>query len=278
MHNRPEVSRIFLESLKLNQKNNPQVELKVFAAVSDDESARLCREYDVTFTVCENKPLGRKWNEAAYMACSYDADYFMITGDDDLYADEYFRGENMAAMILGVPHFGTDSVYFYSTEEKRGSLFQYTSPRLIGAGRFISESAMSRIGLSIKFKWWQPYLSAQLPGSMPGNVTEFMSLEEAEYFQAVNMGIKVHDTEFRLWLDDINKGLDGCIEGRLVRSGVMPVKNKTALPLIVDLKTGKNIWGFDKMKYLGTEVGAEQALSFVHPEIVEMINQLNNAK
>jgi len=280
MHQRADVSRVFLESFERIKKECPEHEINIFAALSDrdTDSENLCVKYGVKYVVTENKPLGKKWNQAAYLACSEEADYFLIFGDDDIPSTELFKGKFAEAMNRGDHHFGVNQVYFYSVEEKVGTIFKYQNPRLVGCGRFISSYAMEKISLNVKFRWWIESGKEYLPTHKLCNTLMTESLMDANFFQATQYGHIIGDAEFRVWQDEINKGLDGCLESRLVKAGFIPLVIETELPIITDLKSGSNIWPYEKMKCLGTQVGAEQCLSFLPPSEVEMINSLSNAK
>ena len=112
MHGRAHVSRVFAEAmLRIKELNKSRINLRVCVAVSDNESEQVCKDYGFDYVVTDNKPLGAKWNRAAELAGTFDNDYVVIFGDDDIPSDNLFNSLVMDAIHRGETHFGFNQIY-----------------------------------------------------------------------------------------------------------------------------------------------------------------------
>lgn len=262
MHGRAHVSRVFAEAmLRLKEKNKDAINLNICVAVSDIESENVCKNYGFNYVVTDNKPLGAKWNRAAELAGTFDNDYVVIFGDDDIPSDDFFNSHVMDAIHRNEPHFGFNQIYFADVQNEKGCIFKYDHLKLVGCGRFISIEAFQRLAINTRFRWAQNYLIGDVPGVCISQTVEWLDMESAIYFRNERLGFIHGEPTFRIWEDHLNKSLDRCIEMRLVRLGYLPKVIDTGLPVITDLKSGVNIWQYDHISPLSVAVPYDQALS-----------------
>lgn len=143
MHKRPKVSKLFAMAINRWIKASPlNYNIFILAAVSDDESEQVCKDFDISYIYTENKSVSHKWNVAMTEAMNLTWDYVMITGDDDLYSDEFWNHIE-SRINLKVDYFGLRSIYFYEPQTKEACKFKYPFDKMIGCGRFMSRELVT---------------------------------------------------------------------------------------------------------------------------------------
>ncbi len=135
----------------------PKPEIIVMGS-EGDECEQLAKEYGCRYSKSENRPLGRKWNNALKAAGHHGIDngttHYLIMGSDDLISQktwEYFQ--TVKHDFTGLIDF-----YFFDTKSTQVCYFKgYTEHmrrrgHAIGAGKLISHQAL----LSIGFEGFEP--------------------------------------------------------------------------------------------------------------------------
>lgn len=170
---RPEITKLCYDSLKRTILNAPKgFSFVVLIVASNDKDAELASESGFEVFRCENKPLGRKFNQGLeYGLGMGNWDYLMqINSDNVLSVDfwssfkEYFQQRQT--------FFGVDRIYFYDSPTKQMREFQY------GAGcgiRFIRRDVIEKAGFIEQgdnevFQLWDNGIDSGLDNNSSRNI------------------------------------------------------------------------------------------------------------
>lgn len=155
-HGRAKISEIFLKSFFYMKSCLPQFDFLFHAAVTegDKENIELLRAANLPFTETQNRPLGRKWNEALFAMRREKWDYILIAGSDDLIAPELML-TYQPYIADRVPFLAVQDLFFLDSETQRAAYFSYPgfSKRSVGAGRLISRHAVAAVGGDLWEGW-----------------------------------------------------------------------------------------------------------------------------
>lgn len=248
MHGRENISSIFCSSINRFINDAPKgYEFIKFAVVTGNESVKVCNEYGFDYIQHQNEPLGKKWNEGLnHCIKNYDFDYVLIMGDDDIISSEAWKYYDVCFKNK-VDYFGFSSIYFYSTINKECLIFNYNKfYKLVGCGRMISLKAIKECANVIRVR-----LKVDYNGFKAGN-TIILPFNQASYLVDMNKATQMSHTYFRFWNDNQNNGLDNESELNLLSVNILPYQIKTKEPLMLDIKSSKNITDFNKLKNLSS--------------------------
>lgn len=160
-HGRPKISALFLKSFFYMKACLPQFDFIFHAAVTegDTENIELLKEANLPFVETQNRPLGRKWNEALFAMRREKWDYILIAGSDDLIAPELIL-TYQPYIADRVPFLAVQDLFFLDSETQRAAYFSYPgfSKRSVGAGRLISRRAVAAVGGDL----WTDYKQSSL--------------------------------------------------------------------------------------------------------------------
>src|SRR5690554_1613598 len=143
---RPEITKLFIKGVK-------RLGYDCTAAISEESYIPICEANNINWIMAPNNPLGAKWNAGLNKALTYDWEYLLILGSDDLISndliDKYLSHDNWDMI-------GVKDLYIY----KDGIVKYFVSKRVktIGAGRLIRRSA-------IKGDLWEDWRNKGLDGS-----------------------------------------------------------------------------------------------------------------
>jgi len=267
MHQRAAVTRLFLmRFVKLKEYcSTIGIDLSMASAVTkgDKESAALCDEFGVRYIPFENKPLGAKWNAAINLALSLGVNgeqhYIVITGDDDLISEKYF---DLLKSRVGhwSMNFGVWTAYVL--EKKRCGMFKHKERRPIGSGTCLNAHELKDACLYKPFEWHRPAKGSEFDGK------PFLYWELANHLEALHYGKISGSPVVRIFPDQINSALDFNRDIILADRGILIETIETEEPLIVCIKSGKNIWDLQSM-YMHSqakEANFETAFSMLDKE------------
>lgn len=137
MYNRPKVSEVFLTGMK-------RLGIPVIAAVSDIPSVTVCNKMRTQNFLTDNAPLGNKWNEAAKYALTVEGwTHLIISGDDDLYSNDY---RDRLEEFQDHPFVGIESTYMVSPKERHALHFRYNNTVAMGGGRMLKREVVEKMG------------------------------------------------------------------------------------------------------------------------------------
>lgn len=277
MHDRHIISRLWCIGITRFIKAAPlNYEIKIFAVISSNESAKLCDEFGIHYIITENKPLGRKFNNGLDAINNHsklkDYDYLILFGDDDLISDQawfYYR-----EAIQNKEHFvGFGSIYFYDPNKDITLLFDYKTRRgnnkSIGAGRLISREAIHKTGY-LEFVTIKKQITLNNLRLDAGQKI-YLREEIANYLSEINFCKKTGNKVFSLWRAMINTGLDHSSEMNLLFAGFKPTCFDCNEPLIVDIKSDINIWKINHYQQMCKSAKKEDVHVLISGEEVNYI-------
>lgn len=274
MNDRHTVSRLFCMSMKRFIDNFRLYSFKVFAVVSKQESVDMCNEFKFDSFMTENSPLGRKFNKGLEIAMErYDFKYVLIMGDDDILLDKaalYYHRVIEQNVLYG----GFRSLYFWKPSEYKAMNYSYTARglsdnKLIGCGRIIHKEAIEAAGWRQDIQISRQISQGRIIGKIsPGFVYQF-SHKITKYLCDMKFGRIAGEPYFGLWDDQQEKALDNESEMRLIFAGYMPkvITPRNEEPLAIDVKSGTNIWPFERYSEYGEDVNE-----------LELTGQLSNVE
>jgi hypothetical protein len=274
MHKRPEISELFCISAKnlmLAQKD--KYDITVCSMVSDPESEQLCNRYGIHTLNTVEKPLGTKMNQGYEMALRrFDFDYLLSIDDDDVFSPDILNIYS-EAFEKRLPYFGVKSVYFLDYATNRAMLFKYVTDRLIGPGRVIRRDALESTGyrsLSLPLKDLKySGINAKKEQSV------WLPDYQAIYLSSMKYSETISGTEFRLFDPLQVRGLNMECEMNLLFNNYYPAVIETPKPIITDVKSQVNIWGYETFSVLGDSVTVSEATYFWSSDQKEYLHNLS---
>lgn len=256
MYNRPQISRIFCEGME-RLKRETNLPIKVFAAISDNESRAVCIEYGAEYFWHENKPLGAKWNAVFNFAAKHQPDFIFFSGDDDLYSSEYL---NQFILHGQSGALGLDNLVFMNSETAECLHFKYKKRKTIGAGRIIPRSVYSKL------------LRCKSTKRSDNNPIDCNSLQ-SEILKRDNLLYNYSEC-YEPFSPQINSGLDTSFEISLGETwneiNILPLDGMHC----IDIKSEQNIWGFHHFRGKSIPVSFEDATWFLSQIEIRMLNSL----
>jgi len=199
IYGRPKVTEVFCKGLVRLKEN-----FGVFPLIVGSEgeaSLRFAREYGLLYLRFNNRPLGAKFNAGMRAIMSYNLDYVMVLGSDDLISDDYMECFVKIMKTQKPDLIGTTDCYFYSpTHKKLGYWDGYRNARkgeTIGMGRTLSKKLIYKLKLTP----WFHGINKGLDGSMMSQVLrhrpKIISLsQKKENIFAVDIKSKGNITSF----------------------------------------------------------------------------------
>ena len=123
-------------------------DILLVACISELPSEEICFNSGIEFIYAENKTPGYKFNRGLEFALSFDWDYLMIMGDDDIIDQDSWQLISPLIDSLN-PYFGFDRIYFHhpATNDSIKYIIEEPHGGVIGCGRFIHRSVIDKTGL-----------------------------------------------------------------------------------------------------------------------------------
>lgn len=262
-YNRPKISKLYLLGLKRLKKI---YNFDILVCCSDNESIKLCNEFDIKYITYTNIPLGVKHNELFNYALTKDFDYLIHSGDDDILSDKGFL-KLLELIKDGKEYICHTNLYFYDTESKNGVKFVNDMP--MGAFRVFKRSILEDYAITTKVQFKRDFLLGDkeyLEGCeylLPNKI--------ANYYVEKGICAKAGDV-FRLYPNKINTGLDFASHCKLLECGVKPTIVSDCE--IVDVKSSQNIWGFTKLSSKGYSVDTKEIFELMGEAELTYLNSL----
>jgi glycosyltransferase involved in cell wall biosynthesis len=166
---RREITRLCYESLKRTQISAPAgFSFVTVIAASNTKDAELADQYGFDVFICDNLPLGRKFNQGLeYALDEYNFDYVMQINSDNVLSTDFWPLFEQYFNQLQF-FFGVDRVYFYDSVTKQMREFQY------GAGcgiRFIRRDIVETAGfVDDTFALWDDPICSGLDNNSSNNI------------------------------------------------------------------------------------------------------------
>lgn len=254
---RPEITEICFMGIDRLRKNS-RFPIEAFAVISEETMIPLCRKYHIKYTLYKNEPLGEKKNFGLTEAMKLEWDYLIEIGSDDILKDELI--ELYADYFEKYEMFGTkDSVIIDSFTGKCRRLQSDTS---YGLGRCISRKTIEKYcyGVNCLAKTG---IIGRGRTTAEGEIG-FFNLEQAQELEKLGRVQIKGNPRYKLWKDEINRGLDNSSNYFMLQMGVGCKSVATEKPLCIDVKGKDNIWPFSES--IGKPYPIEQALEGLSQE------------
>ena len=145
MNKRHSISEMYAKGIQRFAKGHDVI---LVACISEEESKPICDKYSINYTQQENKTIGYKWNRGLEFALTFEWDYLMIMGDDDIIDEDAWNLIN-PKIENEVKYFGFDRIYFHHLQSGDSMKYIIAEPHggIIGCGRFIHRSIINQTGL-----------------------------------------------------------------------------------------------------------------------------------
>lgn len=253
---RPEITEICFVGLNRLIKNS-RYPIEAFAVISEESMIPLCDKYNIKWTFYKNEPVGEKKNHGLNEAMKLEWDYLLEIGSDDLVKDELI--ELYAPNFGKYDLFGTKDAVIINSED--GMCRRLKSDTTYGLGRCMSRKAVDcAYGVDI--------LALEHIMAIGRTTAEgergFFKVEMAEEQEKLGRIKILGKPRYRLWKDDINRGLDNNSDFFFMKNGIGHRAIKTDKPLCIDIKGEDNIWKFSPK--VGTPYDLEKALEGLSQE------------
>jgi hypothetical protein len=262
---RPEITEICFMGINRLRKNS-RLPIETLCVISEESMIGLCEKYGIRWTFYKNDPLGEKKNHGLNEAMKLEWDYLLEIGSDDLVKDELLE--------LYEPYFGKydlfgtkDAVIINS---KDGECRRLKSDTTYGLGRCISRKVIENICYGVDVIALENIV--QRGRSVASGQKGFFKVAVAKELEGLGRVKIIGEPRYRLWKDEINKGLDNNSDFFLMTQGIGHRAIKTDKPLCIDIKGDDNIWKFDGR--IGTVYELEKALEGLSEEEKGRIFQL----
>jgi hypothetical protein len=136
-------------SLRTQTDRLKHYEVTVLCCISPEDSDvsklnLICERHHFYVINHSNDYMGAKMNAGMSASLSFDYDYLMNFGSDDLIHRKLFD-LYVPYTSINLPFFGIRSLYFFDVTTKKAIFYSYRKPTCIGAGRMIHRSVVEAI-------------------------------------------------------------------------------------------------------------------------------------
>jgi len=233
---RPEITEICFVGLN---RIKTRFGYEALVVISEESMIPLCEKYGIKWTFYKNEPLGEKKNHGLNEAMKLEWDYLLEIGSDDLIKDELI--ELYQPLFGKFDYFGTKDAIIIDSETGRCNRLK--SDTTYGLGRCISRKVIEKhcYGVEILAK---EHIVTRGRSTAKGSYG-FFTVPMAEELEKLGRLEIVGKPRYRLWKDEINRGLDNNSDYFLMTQGIGHKAVKTNEPLTIDIKGKDNIWKFD---------------------------------
>ena len=232
--------------------------MKAFVVISEESLIPLCDKYGIQWTMYKNNPVGEKKNHGLNEAMKLEWDYLLEIGSDDVLKNEvldYYE----PYIQKGQEFFGAKDALIVNSES--GACYRVKSDTAYGMGRMVSRKALEKVyGVDCIAK---EGIMARGRTVAKGN-KGFFRPEQAEELEKLGRLEIIGKPRYKLWNDDIDKGLDNSSTYFMMTQGIGHFAVKTETPIGIDIKGPDNIWPFNPK--LGTAYDLDKALDGLSDE------------
>lgn len=263
---RPEITEICFMGLNRLRKRFP---LEALVVISEESMIPLCNKYNIKWTFYKNDPLGEKKNHGLNEAMKLEWEYLLEIGSDDLVKDELI--ELYQPLFGKYDYFGTKDAVIIDSES--GQCRRLKSDTTYGLGRCFSRKLLEEVCYGVDILAKEGIMTR---GRTTGaGKMGFFKLPMAKELESLGRLEIIGEPRYRLWKDDINRGLDNNSDYFLMTQGIGHRAVKTDKPLTIDIKGPDNIWKFSDR--IGTPYDINEALDGLSDEekdsLFSMINK-----
>lgn len=257
---RPEITEICFVGLNRLKRRFP---IETLAVISEETMIPLCEKYGIRWVFYKNEPVGEKKNYGLNEAMKLEWDYLLEIGSDDLVKDELI--ELYSNYFGKYEYFGTKDAIIIDSET--GKCRRLKSDTTYGLGRCISRKVIENHCHGVEILAKESIM--QRGRSTPKGNKGFFKVSVAKELEGLGRCEITGQPRYRLWRDEINRGLDNASDFFLMTQGIGHRAIPTDKPLCIDIKGKDNIWPFNPT--LGTAYDLDKALEGLSDEEKSMI-------
>lgn len=213
-----------------------------FAVISEVEMIPLCEKYGIEYLMHENLPVGMKKNAGLSEVLKKDFDYLIELGSDDLMLNNILD-LYLPFMEQGEDFLGCKRLILIDSVNLESRDFFFDPDLVQGLGRCMSKRMLLKFSGKTLVQASIGIMSEE--DQIPENAVGFMTSGDADIFEGKGWITKIGSkTDTHLW-DSINRGLDNNSTSRIMKAGYKFKLVETAVPLMADVKSDENIWGYN---------------------------------
>lgn len=238
---RPEITELCFMGLQRLMRHRPEVfKSSAFAVISEEEMIPLCERYGIEWLLFDNEPVGMKKNAGLSEILKKDFDYLIELGSDDVILNDLLD-VYLPLMEEGADFFATKSLLMVDAVDGACRRMAFDDICVQGLGRCMSRKMLVSFSGKVHVKSSTAIMSEDSLIAEGG--TGFLDPRQVEELSAwvspTGIPVDVH-----LW-DNINRGLDNNSTTRIMKKGYKFREVETTAPLMADIKSDENIWGFN---------------------------------
>jgi|SRR5688572_5721074 len=233
---RPEITEICFMGLN-RLKNTGLFPMEFLAVISEESMIPLCKKYGVDYCFYKNLPLGEKKNFGLNEALKKSWDYIVELGSDDVLTSEFLE--------LYKPYFDIEMLFinhFAHINSETSECRTFKSKTFYGLGRAIRRDVLEKMK-TVPFVAKQEMITST--DSLCVGDTGYFVDREAHQMESSGLGEVVGESRYRLWPDNINRGLDNNSNFMLFKKGVLVKQVNSESPVGIDIKSRDNLWPFN---------------------------------
>lgn len=137
---RPEITELCFKGIKRLQRH-PDFSTQAVAVISEVEMVPLCEKYCINWVMAENQPLGFKKNAGLKYCQTFDFDFLLEIGSDDLVLNSLL--DDYKKFIAKYDFVGVQEIGLIDSVS--GEARRWDDPIIYGAGRMISRKALELV-------------------------------------------------------------------------------------------------------------------------------------
>ena len=240
---------------RLMKYDPDRFQCSAFAVISEEEMIPLCKKYGIDYLMYDNLPVGKKKNAGLDVVIKKDFDYLIELGSDDILCNkllDYYE----PLMKSGEDFFATKNIAFIDGVDGQARIWQYDPNLVQGLGRCMSKKLLTTMTGKIMVRAKTAIISDDnlLCENEKGFLNPNQVKELAEWVEIIPNEIGTF-----MWNNNINRGLDNDSTTRILGKGFTFKLVETPEPLMADIKSDENIWGYNPE--LGDDYDLEKFLS-----------------
>jgi len=239
-------------------RKNSRFPIEAFCVISEEDKIPLCEKYGIKWTFYKNDPLGEKKNHGLTEAMKFEWDYLLEIGSDDLVKDELL--ELYSNYFGKYDYFGTKDAVIIDSDS--GECRRLKSDTTYGLGRCLSRKIIQQTCYGVDVIAKEGIMAR---GRTVGQGKKgFFPIAMAKELEGLGRLEITGEPRYRLWKDDIVRGLDNNSDYFLMTQGIGHRTVPTDKPLCLDIKGEDNIWKYNGK--LGTAYSLYDALEGLSEE------------
>lgn len=242
---RPEITELCFMGLQRLMKHCGG---SAFAIISEKSMIPLCKKYGIDFCEHENQPLGLKKNFGLNEVMKKKFDYLIELGSDNLILNEVIDLYR-PLMQSDEDFFGSTKLLFIDSVTGQTRSYEAVENQYgfgFGLGRCMSRKLLESVSAKVKMNILQTCFSTITEDIWYEGSIGWASESVAKMMERSGL-VKIEDSNltYKLWTDKAERCLDNDSNGRIMAHGFKYKVVETPEPLMADLKSDDNIWGFN---------------------------------